>query len=63
LEPAYEGPFKVIARSEKYFTIQLKSKDANISIDRLKPAYILASPEESGLPSPELSSIGSLRIG
>jgi cleavage and polyadenylation specificity factor subunit 1 len=41
LEPPYEGPFPVIHRSPKYFTIRIKNKDVNVTIDRLKPAYIL----------------------
>lgn len=42
LESPYDGPFRVIARSEKYFTILIKNKNVTVSIDRLKPAYILA---------------------
>ncbi|XP_043258559.1 protein NYNRIN-like [Colletes gigas] len=45
LEPAYDGPFPVAKRQDKYFTIMIKGKEVNISIDRLKPAYIL-KPEE-----------------
>ena len=39
LTPVYEGPFPVIFRSDKYFTIQLQNRKDNISIDRLKPAF------------------------
>ncbi|KAF8795396.1 hypothetical protein HNY73_003249 [Argiope bruennichi] len=43
LEPSYEGPYPVLGRSEKYFTVQVKGKNVNISVDRLKPAYILVT--------------------
>ncbi|GBL79713.1 Transposon Ty3-I Gag-Pol polyprotein [Araneus ventricosus] len=42
LESPYEGPFPVIERQDKYFTINIKGKNVNVSLDRLKPAYILA---------------------
>ena len=56
LESPYEGPFKVLSRSDKVFTIQLPNRQANISIDRLKPAYHLEDtiplPQEPTIPSP-----------
>ncbi|GFU03542.1 retrovirus-related Pol polyprotein from transposon opus [Trichonephila clavipes] len=42
LEPPYEGPYAVQKKYDKYFTILIKDKAVNISIDRLKPAYLLA---------------------
>ncbi|GBN19461.1 hypothetical protein AVEN_110426-1 [Araneus ventricosus] len=42
LESPYEGPFPVIERKDKYFTINIKRKNVNVSLDRLKSAYILA---------------------
>lgn len=41
LTPNYTGPFKVIDRYEKYFTIQMPFRQTNITIERLKPAYII----------------------
>ncbi len=43
LEPAYEGSFKVIFRKNKFYTLQVKGKEIQVSIHRLKPAYILTS--------------------
>ncbi|GFS77071.1 hypothetical protein TNCV_3757081 [Trichonephila clavipes] len=42
LEPPYEGPYTVQKKYDKYFTILIKDKAVNISVDRLKPAYLLA---------------------
>lgn len=40
LEPPYAGPYKVLQRHEKYFTIEIRGKPSNVSVDRLKPAFI-----------------------
>ena len=39
LSKLYTGPFAVIARTDKYFTIDTDRGAKNISIDRLKPFY------------------------
>ncbi|GFT14847.1 putative gag-pol protein [Nephila pilipes] len=45
LQPPYHGPYQVIKRSDKIFTLLIKNKNVNISIDRLKPCFSDNSPE------------------
>lgn len=40
LYPPFEGPFKVIERSEKYFKILKGDSVISVSIDNLKPAFV-----------------------
>lgn len=40
LQQNYRGPYKVISRTDKYFTLQLPSGEDVVSIDRLKTAYL-----------------------
>jgi len=41
LDRPYRGPFKVLNRGDKCFTIEKSGKSDVVSIDRLKPAYTL----------------------
>lgn len=43
LTPPYEGPYKVLKRLRKYFVVDVNGKSSSVSIDRLKPAYVLKS--------------------
>lgn len=55
LEPAYDGPFPVLERNDKYFSLNINSRIVKISIDRLKPAYLLAEdviPVPTNVPCP-----------
>lgn len=45
LKPAYTGPYEVISRGDKVFKIMLNGKLVSVSIDRLKPAFILREPD------------------
>ena len=39
--PPYVGPYKVLQRKEKSFQLQVRNAKDWVSIDRLKPAYLL----------------------
>ena len=42
LEQPYSGPYRVVSRSDKCFTVHVSGHDKTVSVDRLKPAFILA---------------------
>ena len=39
MEPSYTGPYQVLERFDKYFTIKTSRGQKNVSLDRLKSAY------------------------
>ena len=44
LQPPYSGPFLVLKRFPKHYTIDYKGKPSVISLDRLKPAHLDSVP-------------------
>lgn len=41
LQPNYDGPYEVISRNPKFFCVKIKGKEKQISIDRLKPMFVV----------------------
>ena len=42
LQQPYDGPFRVLTRTDKHFTVDCNGRHSVISIDRLKPAFLEA---------------------
>ncbi|XP_064476218.1 uncharacterized protein LOC135390170 [Ornithodoros turicata] len=43
LQPPYTGPYQVVSHTSKFFFLIINGKQKQVSIDRLKPAYIEAA--------------------
>lgn len=53
LQHPYDGPYRVVSRSDKFFIVNVKGKNITISIDRLKPAYTILDNIEQPEQEPE----------
>lgn len=63
LEQPYSGPHKVNTRiSDKVFTIDVNGRAVNVTVDRLKPAYLLDNPEASQESASTSSNTSDLRV-
>ena len=40
LQPLYDGPYEVLQHGDKFFRLQIGTREDNVSIDRLKPAHL-----------------------
>ena len=40
LQTPYVGPFRVLDRFDKFFVVEVGSREERISVDRLKPALV-----------------------
>ena len=40
LQAPYDGPYPVIKRTDKHFTVNINDRHDTVSIDRLKPAHL-----------------------
>ncbi|XP_045471778.1 uncharacterized protein LOC123678682 [Harmonia axyridis] len=41
LQKPYDGPYEVLRRDPNHFTIKINDKETTVTINRLKPAYII----------------------
>lgn len=62
LQTPYEGPYKVLSRNGKVFIIQLHKRQSAVSVDRLKPAYILEEYQDRVTSLPDSSSSSHITI-
>eukprot|EP00794_Sanderia_malayensis_P015573 gene15573-biopygen13284 len=64
LQAPYDGPFQVISRQDKHFTLNVKGKPQTISLDRLKPAHLepdlLLAPPQTSVTPPQSSQASDL---
>ena len=70
LQPPYDGPFPVISRTDKHFTISICGRNDTVSVDRLKPAHLdtfssnaNSTPTSSTSPTPAPISTHTTRSG
>ena len=47
LQPPYDGPYKVLHRTDKHYTLDISGQKKVVSLDRLKPAYMDETPTTS----------------
>ena len=40
LRPPYDGPFRIVSRTDKHFTLDLHGRHDTVSVDRLKVAHL-----------------------
>ncbi|XP_011883566.1 PREDICTED: uncharacterized protein LOC105570737, partial [Vollenhovia emeryi] len=46
LQPSYDGPYDVLSRTDKYYKLRINGKTVHVTVDRIKPAYMLADQDE-----------------
>ncbi|GFX93550.1 hypothetical protein TNCV_1094901 [Trichonephila clavipes] len=43
LQPPHSGPYRILQRIGKVFALRIGTKEVRVSVDRIKPAYVLAN--------------------
>ncbi|GFW94678.1 uncharacterized protein TNCV_4247181 [Trichonephila clavipes] len=59
LQPPYSGPYRILQRIGNVFVLRIGTKEVRVSVDSIKPAYVLADDPSSFGPS--LPTPGSSR--
>lgn len=62
LKAPYDGPFRVITRNKKVYQLQLSNRQTYISVDRLKPAYVLSDQPHERISVPASTEDRSVSI-
>ena len=57
LQQPYKGPFKILLCTEKHFTVDADGRQEVISVDQLKPAYILGEDNQHTTPPIQAPSL------
>lgn len=54
LQPPYDGPYRILDRSDRFYKLDLGGRTTSVSIDRLKPAHVdfPIAPDTHTFPSP-----------
>ena len=50
----YTGPFQVLSRTNKYFTVDIEGQSVEIAVDRLKPARFATASSKETTPHDQL---------
>ena len=54
LQQPYDGPYKILKRNDKYYTVDINGRHDTVSLDRIKPAHMeLLIPETGSHQQPE----------
>ena len=56
LQPPYNSPYLVVTRTDKHFTLSIKGCKETVSIDRLKPVHLDATPNTFSDPPPRATA-------
>eukprot|EP00731_Ephydatia_muelleri_P009752 Em0005g338a len=56
LQPPYDGPYPVLKRTDKHFTVDIKGRQDTVSVNRLKPAHLDNEPAHPVLQTPPMST-------
>jgi hypothetical protein len=60
LSPAYGGPYRVLTRGNKFFTLQVGSREDVVTVDRLKP-HAGGNPDAAAAPPLQRQTASSCR--